>query len=135
MAISNTSLSGQTYVDFSYDADIQPNGDLRLLQDYEAIQNSLRLWLYSLRGERIRRPTWGGYVTRWLFKPMSSNTADNIQYAILTGLKEEFSPALQIQEVNVTPDYEDKSWTIEVKAIVVRSQEEIHVIENIRRIV
>ena len=131
---AKTSLSGQTYVDYPYDARMQSNGDMILLTDYEAVENSLRLWLYSLNGERIRMPNWGGYVTRWLFKPLNSDTADNLQFSILTGLREEFYPTLSVSEVNVTPNFEDSSWTIEIRATITRTKEEVYVIENVRRL-
>ena len=130
-----TSLSGQKYIDFPFDAQIDSRGNMVILENYEAVKNSLRLWLYSLRGERIRRPTYGGYVTRWLYKPINEDTRQNIQYAILTGLRDEFSPTITVTELNVTPDYETESWTIEIQATLNRTQEEIYVIENVRRIV
>lgn len=129
-----TSLKGQVYKDFPYDAQLDSNGDMIILEDYAAVQNALRLWLYSMRGERIRQPNYGGYVTRWLYKPLTEDTRDNIQYAILTGLREEFYPTITVNEVNVTPNYEDESWTIEVKATLDRTQEDLYVIEDIRRI-
>lgn len=130
-----TSLSGQKYIDFPYDAQIDSKGNMVILENYEAAQNALRLWLYSLRGERIRQPSYGGYVTRWLYKPLNESTRQNIQYAILVGLRDEFTPSITVTELNVTPDYETESWTIEVKATLNRTQEEIYVIENVRRIV
>lgn len=130
-----TSLSGQKYIDFPFDAQIDSGGNMIILENYEAVKNSLRLWLYSLRGERIRRPTYGGYVTRWLYKPINEDTRQNIQYAILTGLRDEFSPTLTVTELNVTPDFETESWIIEIQATLNRTQEEIYVIENVRRIV
>lgn len=133
-SLSSTSLSGQIYKDFPYDAQMDLNGNMIVLENYEAVQNSLRLWLYSMRGERIRRPTYGGYVTRWLYKPLNEDTRENIQYAILTGLREEFYPTITVSEVNVTPDFENESWTIEIKATLDRTQEDLYVIENIRRI-
>ena len=133
MAIAKTSLSGQKYVDFPYDAEMYSSGEMVLLEDSRAIQNALKLWLYSMRGERMRMPTWGGYITRWLFKPLNEDTAENIQFGIISGLREEFSPILQLQEVNVTPDTLNDCWTIEIRAVTPHAQEEIYVIENIRR--
>lgn len=133
--ITATSLKGQKFIDFSYDSQQSVTGDLIVLRDREAIQNALVLWLYSLRGEKIRLPSQGGYVTKWLFKPLTLDTQQNIQFAIASGLQNEFSPILKIKEINVTPDNENDSWLIEVKAVITRTQEEIYAFENIRRIV
>lgn len=131
----NTSLSGRGYIDYAYDSELTTSGDLITYQGYEAVRNALILWLYSLRGERNRLPEWGGYVTRWLFKPISEDTAENIQMSIMMGLREEFSPSLSIEQVSVVPNYNEDCWYIEIRARMTTTREEIHVIENIRRIV
>lgn len=134
LSTSKTSLSGQTYKDFSYDAQIDEVGELVVLTDRAAIENALRLWLYSFKGERIRRPTYGGYVTRWIFSPLNEDTAETIDMAIRQGLEKDFSPRLAINYLSVVPDYEEEAWIITLRVTVVRTKEEIHVIENIRRI-
>lgn len=134
-SLTKTSLSGQQYVDYTYDSQILETGELKTLSGYEAIQNSLKLWLYSLRGERIRNPEWGGYITRWLFKPLSVETMDKLQFSLLIGLREEFTPRLIINNVTVTPDYENESWIIEIDATLPTTSENVRVIENVRRIV
>lgn len=134
LSTSKTSLSGQTYKDFSYDAQIDEVGELVVLTNRAAIENALRLWLYSFKGERIRRSTYGGYVTRWIFSPLNEDTAETIDMAIRQGLEKDFSPRLAINYLSVVPDYEDEAWIITLRVTVVRTKEEIHVIENIRRI-
>lgn len=134
-SLVQTSLSGQQYADFVYDSRISETGELMTVQGYEAVKNALILWLYSLRGERIRKPSWGGYLTRWLYKPLNEDTAENIQFSLLIGLREEFTPALEVNKVTVTPDYENESWIIQIDAVLASSSETIQVIENIRRIV
>lgn len=134
-SLTKTSLSGQQYVDYSYDSEFLETGELKTVEGYEAVQNALILWLYSLRGERIRMPSWGGYVTRWLFKPLTADTAENLQFCLTIGLREEFTPKLNIKTVSVIPDFENDSWIIEIDASLASTSESIHVIENIRRIV
>ena len=130
-----TSLKGQTYIDYSYDSLFRTEtGVLVTYEGIEAVRNALILWLYSFKGERMRQPERGGYVTRWLFKPLTEDTAENIEFAILQGLENDFGSALKITQVTANPDFENDSWIIEVKAYLPTSKKEIYVIENIRRV-
>lgn len=133
LSVAKTSLSGQSYKDYSYDAQIDNVGELVVLSDRAAIENALKLWLYSFKGERIRRPTYGGYVTRWIFSPLNEDTAETIDMAIRQGLENDFSPKLSVKYLSVTPDYENDAWIIKLKVTIVRTGEDIYAIENIRR--
>ena len=118
--------------DYSYNA-LEDSQGLMVLKDREAIENALRMWLVSFKGERTRNPDAGGYVTQWLFKPMNEDTAFDIKTAIRVGIEREFVPNVEIYSVTVDPDYVNESWYIEVYGFITVLQEELHVIENLRR--
>ena len=122
------------YKDYSIDADLTSTGALKVLEGRDAITNALKLWISSFRGEVMRDPSKGGYVTRWLMKPISETTAIAIKRAILDGLNDEFYPALIPSVVEVIPNYEREYWEIHVEAYSPEFRENINMVENIRKL-
>lgn len=94
---------------------IDTQGNLRLYYNVDAIHNSLRIWLASFRGEKLRMPNKGGLVIRHLFKTMSDESALALSLAIREGLKTDFSPSIIASDVSVIPDYENSWYNITVK--------------------
>ena len=126
------SSSTSDYSDYSIYAETDSRGVLKLLVGKEAVENALRLWLVSFPGEVIRSPQKGGYITRWLFKPMNEDTQQMIREAIMEGLYEDFSPALKLKSLEVTPIYDKEQWRISITAYSPFMKTEINVIENMR---
>lgn len=122
------------YKDYSIDAELETTGALKILVGKEAITNALRQWISSFRGEIIRDPNRGGYITRWLMKPLSEDTALAIKRAILDGFVDEFYPVLIPSLIEVIPNYEREYWEIHIEAYSPEFRENINVIENIRRL-
>jgi hypothetical protein len=122
------------YKDYSIDADLTSTGALKVLEGRDAITNALKLWISSFRGEVMRDPGKGGYVTRWLMKPISETTAIAIKRAILDGFNDEFYPILIPSVVEVIPNYEREYWEIHIEAYSPEFRENINMIENIRKL-
>jgi hypothetical protein len=122
------------YKDYSIDADLTSTGALKVLEGRDAITNALKLWISSFRGEVMRDPSKGGYITRWLMKPISETTAVAIKRAILDGLNDEFYPILIPSIVDVIPNYEREYWEIHIEAYSPEFRENINMIENIRKL-
>lgn len=122
------------YKDYSIDAELETTGALKILEGREAITNALRQWISSFKGEIIRDPDRGGYITRWLMKPLSEDTALAIKRAILDGFVDEFYPVLIPNLIEVIPNYEREYWEIHIEAYSPEFRESINMIENIRRL-
>jgi hypothetical protein len=122
------------YKDYSIDADLTSTGALKVLEGRDAITNALKLWISSFRGEVMRDPSKGGYITRWLMKPISETTAVAIKRAILDGLNDEFYPILIPSIVDIIPNYEREYWEIHIEAYSPEFRENINMIENIRKL-
>jgi hypothetical protein len=122
------------YKDYSIDADLTSTGALKVLEGRDAVTNALKLWISSFRGEVMRDPSKGGYITRWLMKPISETTAVAIKRAILDGLNDEFYPILIPSIVDVIPNYEREYWEIHIEAYSPEFRENINMIENIRKL-
>jgi len=98
--------------DTSYDATIQSTGEIEQLWGEEALNNALKMWLASFSGEVLRQPTKGGYLMSWLMKPMTEDSVDRIKMGIRDGLNQDFTPFLEILDLEVTPNYEKRYWHI-----------------------
>lgn len=124
--------STNTFSDYSMYADTDNQGVLTVLRGKEAVENALRMWLVSFPGEVIRMPHKGGYITRWLFKPMNDTTAQYIKEAIIEGIYEDFPMALRIISVEVTPQYKKSQWEINIIAYIPSMKTELNLTENMR---
>lgn len=122
------------YADYSLYADTDELGNLKVLTGRDAIENALKIWLSSFPGESIRNPSKGGYITKWLFKPMSDNTAQMIKEAIVECLNEDFSPALTLRSVEVLPDYNKAQWQISIGAYSPTLKTDVNINESMRSI-
>lgn len=127
-------MTSKKYVDFDSTAEIEPNGSLRLLTGNQVLENSLRMWIASFRGEIIRNPEKGGYIVQWLMKPMSEETGIRIKEAIQDGLFEDFDPKVVIQKLDVIPNYEQGYWQIELRGYAPSLKESFSLSEKLRRL-
>lgn len=122
------------FKDYPLDGELTNEGVLKELEGKEAILNALKLWISSFQGEVIRQPKVGGYITRWLSKLMTEETASAIKRALMDGLTEDFSPALVPTLIEVIPNREREYWEIHIEAYCPEFRETINVIENIRKL-
>lgn len=122
------------YADYSLYADVDDLGNLKVLTGSEAIENALKIWLASFPGESMRNPSKGGYISRWLFKPMSESTAQLIKEAIVESLEEDFYPSLSLQTLTVIPDYDKSQWQITLNAYCPVLKLSINLEESMRSI-
>lgn len=122
----------RVYRDFSIDAEIDVRGKLVILEGKDAVENALRQWLVSFRGEQIRRPNKGGYVTQWLLKPVNERTRVAIERAIRDGLYEDFTPEIVVDVLEVTPNYEHQFWEIHLEGYSPEARVPINLHEQIR---
>mgnify|MGYP006424737643 CR=1 FL=1 len=102
------------YWDIDATGELDPGGKVRTLGSREAVEQALKLWVVSIRGEILRRPTKGGYITQWLYKPLSSDTAGRIQDSIRNGLRDDFPVKVRIKNIRVTPQYERSTYRVQL---------------------
>ena len=92
---------------------VDQNGNLDEIFDKDAFINSLRLWLVSKSNEIIRSPGKGGIIFYWLLKPMNEVSENDIIFSIRDGAEIDFVPAIEVSNIQVTPDYTNKTWRIQ----------------------
>ncbi len=98
--------------DISYKGTIGLSGEVEQLWGVDALNNAVRMWLASFSGEIVRQPGKGGYLMKWLMKPMNELSIDRIRMGIRNGLNQDFTPFLEILSLEVVPDYEHRYWII-----------------------
>lgn len=101
-----------TVTDFSTFGETDANGNLKALDTSESIENALRAWLVSNKGENIRNPDRGGYLRQHISKPMTEDRLEEIRAAILEGLEQDFEPALVVSSLTLSPDYVNRRLSI-----------------------
>lgn len=124
----------KVYKDYSMDAEVDTEGVLVVLSGKEAVENALRQWITSFRGEYIRNPQKGGYVTYWLLKPLNDDTQRAIREAILEGIYEDFTPQIVVKNLTVVPNYTNLSWEISLEAYSPTVKESINIYEELRHL-
>ena len=120
------------YRDFSMNAETNEEGVLLKLEGQEAVENAIRQWISSFRGEYIRNPMKGGYITYWLMKPMNETTQRAIKESILEGFYEDFSPEIEVRNLEDKPDYDRMLWEIHLEGYAPSIKVPINVYEKLR---
>ena len=92
--------------------------NIREVYEREAFTNSLRMWIASYEGDYIGGSTRGGYVMEAISRPMTETDTELVYGIIYEGLTKDFRPAIQVQNLEVKPDWEKRRWVIELDYFV-----------------
>lgn len=95
---------------------VDAKGIIKQVWGKDALANAVKVWLALSQGEIIRRPTDGGVLMKYLSKTMSPTNQINMQNDIIRSLTEDFAPSLTQVQVSVTPEYDQRCWSIYVMA-------------------
>ena len=109
-------LNDNTLFDLDMEGGFTRSGNIKKVYGTDALNNALKTWIISKRGEKIRRPAQGGSIYALLTKPMSEETYNLLDNAIRGEFENDFSPALIINELEIRPNYERRRW--ELKMVV-----------------
>ena len=97
-----------------YDVDFQgritADGALTEFWEKDALNASLKLWIASSAGDIVRNPDRGDYLSQFLMKPMSEVDVGLLVKAVQDGISQDFEPNLEIVALQVSPDYERRTW-------------------------
>lgn len=133
MAISSELVISPSLIyDHYYLGGIDNQGNIEQVWGTDAIKNAIKMWVASYRGENVRYPNRGGYVTQWLFKPMNQTRADDIMTSIRDGIDQDFKPFLSIQALQVTPVYEQRYWQIYLEVFSSDLNVQVTISEKVR---
>ena len=88
--------------------------DIEQSLDYEAISNSIINIFNTTPGEKILNPEFGLNLRRYLFDPLSIDTAENIGDTIVLGLNA-FEPRVRVININVVVDFDLHEYEITLR--------------------
>jgi hypothetical protein len=80
----------------------------------DAIKNALILFLTTKKGDYIRNPGAGGIVDFAFFKTPTEANIQKIGFILKNAINNYFVPAIELQEINVIPDYDNKILEISI---------------------
>jgi len=98
--------------DFSLFGGLDKKGNINTFQEKEAFTNSLNMWLLSKENDYIRKPGKGGFLYSWLMKPLSDVNAQLMLRSLKIGIEREFVPTIFVQNLEVLPNYQKRTWTV-----------------------
>mgnify|MGYP001451872664 CR=1 FL=1 len=99
------------YKDFPLSKKLTNGGDLDTIENSDALAQAFKIWISSARGEKVRSIS-GGYLIPFLGKGVTPDNAERIRKQIITGLENDFVPAITVQDLQVIPNQEKSSWLI-----------------------
>jgi hypothetical protein len=97
-------------VDVDLTGELDAQGKIPYHTGPDALTNAIKMWVASFKGDILDHPSKGGYVTSLLMKPMNQVSVEVLTESILNGLENDFSPPLQILDLQIDPDYKNRTW-------------------------
>jgi hypothetical protein len=118
-------------IDFAASGKPDLQGNIPVLRGLDALNNAIKLWLGSFRGERLYNPRKGGPIIGYLLKPMSEKAANDMKRAIWEGLKNDFMPSIKVNKCYVDVDYENHQYIINLTGYCPSLNSDVHYAEKI----
>lgn len=119
-------LSGRVddiYSDFNHAFKAHPvTGQISRKVNIDAIKLSLRNLLLTNKYERLRNPTFGGNIRRYLFEPIEPRIEDEIRQHI-DYMIQNYERRVAVREIKVTASEEDQAVYITIQFFVVSSKD------------
>lgn len=107
------------FKDISASFQINPlNDDLIPLMNATAIARSVRNLVFTSPGDVPFNPVLGSRVSELLFEPMDNITSIALKEEIEDTIKN-FEPRVKLEEVQVTPDFDENQYDIIIKYIII----------------
>ena len=103
--------------DHDLDGGTDTKGNVKQVYDDDAIQNALKLWLSSLKGDYIGKPNEGGVLYQFICKPMNEVNLIQFETLLSNSILEHFYPDMEITNIQVEPHYDKRYWKIIIKGV------------------
>lgn len=114
--MSDTQITDYPIVyDLNMEGSIDKKGHVREMWNAEALTNSIKMWISSFRGDIMRGPDRGGYISEILMRPMDETDTDDFEQIIRNGFNEDFRPYLRVYNIEIVPNYERRYWSIRLQ--------------------
>lgn len=129
--MDNRSIFGQG---MAFPPRIGPDGRMAWSSGEANVHESIRIILSTEPGERLRLPSFGAGLRRFLFEPNTLATHTLIKQAIGEALKR-WEPRIQLESVEVTADSQDTESaiaTLTYRLVATQVQERLSVAVSVQ---
>ncbi len=107
------------FKDISASFQVNPlNDDLIPLLNANSIARAVRNLVFTNRGDVPFNPVLGSRVNELLFEPMDQITSTALREEIKDTI-ENFEPRVKLEEVTVTPDYDEGQYDVIIQYIII----------------
>jgi len=115
--------SPPTYSDFtaSFSRNVITNDVVRL-NDIDAVMRSVKNLVMTDKYERLLDPALGAGISELLFEQMTPLTTVALRETIIQTLNQ-YEPRINIDTIDVTPDYDRNSYFISIAFSLVRNEQ------------
>lgn len=112
-----------THSDFSasFSRNVITNDVVRLT-DLDAVKRSVKNLIVTDKYERLLNPNIGAGISELLFEQMTPLTTIAIRDTIIQTLNE-FEPRINIDTVDVTPDYDRNTYFVSIAFSLIRNEQ------------
>ena len=112
-----------TYSDFSasFSRNVITNDVVRL-NDIDAVKRSVKNLIVTDKYERLLDPELGAGISELLFEQMTPLTTVALRETIIQTLNQ-YEPRINIDTIDVTPDYDRNSYFISIAFSLVRNEQ------------
>lgn len=95
-------------------------GQISRRTNVDAVKLSLKNLLLTNKYERLRNPTYGGNIRRWLFEPFINTTYVEVEEQIRSTIRN-YEPRVYVINVDVIPNEDNQSLEININFGLVTS--------------
>lgn len=109
---------------WAYPLQLDPRGQMALVQGERDIEQSIQIILETSPGERVMRPTFGCRAKELLFGPRNGASRELLKQYVSEAL-EFWEPRIQLREVEVRDDpSNDGAWVVEIDYTIKATHDE-----------
>lgn len=113
----------EVYSDFLHAFLPHPNtGQITRRTNVDAVKQSIRNIVLTNKYERLRNPTFGGNIRRYLFEPFTATTSAELEQEIRETI-ERYEPRADIDQIEVTPNEDNNSIAVSIVFYVVMERD------------
>jgi hypothetical protein len=109
-------MQNYAYSDFHPKLNLTSSQNVKILYDEEVITQSIRTILATVQGERVRS-NFGSGLVRYLFEPISRETAEDIRAGLIQAISEN-EPRVDVNRVIVTPDIDNYTYDVQIELFI-----------------
>jgi phage baseplate assembly protein W len=107
------------YSDFDFSLEKETTADIKIVEDEESINQSVKNILLTKKGEVPFNPLFGSNIQQLLFEKMDLVTETLLKNEIEIAI-ENFEPRVEINNITIEPDYDSLTYYVDIDYIIIK---------------